>query len=255
MRFLLTAMALPFSVDVPDAGTAAAAPGGEQVREAVARAFAVIRAAERRFSRHLPDSELSRLDRAELRLHDASPELLEVLTVAETFGQASGGAFGVERPDGHLDLDGVVKGWAAQRAADALAAAGVERFCLNAGGDVVVQGGRAPGVPWQVGVRSPWSTAETLVVLPVHDGAVATSGTYERGAHVRDARTGAPATALVSATVVADDLVTADVAATTVVALGEDGVAWAQDELGCGVLAVRADGTVVRSGLGLSRPA
>jgi thiamine biosynthesis lipoprotein len=124
----------------------------------------------------------------------------------------------------------------------------VDVFCLNAGGDVVARGEPEPGKPWQVAVRSPWDPRQTLVVLPVSDAALATSGTYERGAHIRDARTGAPATTLLSVTVLADDLVTADVLATTVLALGPEGVGWAMDRFGCTVLAIAADGRVIGAG-------
>jgi len=233
------------SVDVRDA----AAP---QVRAAVADAFDLLRDAERRFSRHRRGSEVARLDRGELRLRDASPQLVEVLAIAEEFSRESGGVFGIERPDGTLDLDGVVKGWAAQRAADLLVRAGVERFCLNAGGDVVVRGGRGPGEPWQLAVRSPWAVAEHLAVVVLTDGALATSGTYERGSHVYDARSGRAAAELVSATVLADDLGTADVLATTVLALGRGGPAWAHARYGCSVLTVDADDVVSAVGSGLA---
>jgi thiamine biosynthesis lipoprotein len=144
-----------------------------------------------------------------------------------------------------LDTDGVVKGWAAQRAADVLVAGGLRCFCLNAGGDVVTRGEPAPGRGWQVGIRHPADPGEMLAVLELRDGAVATSGTYERGAHIWDGRTGEPATQLVSASVVAADLTTADVLATSVLALGPDGVAWASAHGAAAVIAVTTDGVVL----------
>lgn len=234
MRHLELVMGIPMSVDVRDVVD-------EQVERAAVRdAFDRMHDADRRFSRYLPDSEVSRYDGG-----GASSDLREVLGIAERFGELSGGAFSVRRPDGSLDTDGVVKGWAAQRAADTLTAAGLTTFCLNAGGDVVVRGEPEGGRGWNVGVRDPSDPQSFLTVLEVRDGAVATSGTYERGEHVWDGRTGQVATGLRSATVVAADLTTADVLATCVLALGPDGIAWASQHGAAAVLAVDADGELL----------
>jgi thiamine biosynthesis lipoprotein len=125
---------------------------------------------------------------------------------------------------------------------------GLRDFCLNAGGDVAVSGSPGAGRPWNVGVRSPDDAGALLAVLEVRGGGVATSGAYERGDHIVDGRTGAPAEGLRSATVVADDLTTADLLATAVFALGEDGIRWALGQGARGVLAVAADGRLL--GLG-----
>ncbi|MBD8060032.1 FAD:protein FMN transferase [Cellulomonas sp. JH27-2] len=232
-------MGIPMSVDVPDRDDAA-------VREAVTMAFASLHAADRRFSRFDPTSEVSRYARGEVLV--VSDELREVLALAERAADESGGAFSIRRPDGGLDTDGVVKGWAAQRAADTLLGAGVDRFCLNAGGDVALAGEPEPGRPWNVGVRHPDDPTRVLAVLEVRDGAVATSGTYERGAHIWDGRTGGAAAGLVAATVVANDLLRADIMATTVMALGPDGVAWAAEHGAAAVVAVRPDGRILNAG-------
>ncbi len=224
-------MGIPMSVDIRDAVD-------EHVERAAVRdAFDGMHDADRRFSRHRPDSEVSRYDGGA-----TSGDLREVLGIAAHFGRLSGGAFSVRRPDGSLDTDGVVKGWAAQRAADSLLAAGLTRFCLNAGGDVVVRGGPEAGRGWNVGVRDPDDPQSFLTVLELRDGAVATSGTYERGEHVWDGRDGSTATGLRSATVVAADLTTADVLATCVLALGPGGAEWASRHGAAAVLAVDADG-------------
>ncbi|MGW6225489.1 FAD:protein FMN transferase [Cellulosimicrobium cellulans] len=232
-------MGLPMSLDLR-------APDDARARAAVRAAFAVLHAADARFSGRRADSELSRHRRG--LVVRPSRDLREVLDLAEAARVASGGAFDVHRPDGTLDTDGVVKGWAAQRAVDRLVAAGFSDLCLNAGGDVAVRGGPEPGRPWVVGVRSPLRADELVARVELHDGAVATSGTYERGLHVWDGRTGAAARGLLSATVVAPDLTTADVLATSVLALGEEGVAWAVDQGAALVLAVLPDGTVVSDG-------
>ena len=110
---------------------------------------------------------------------------------------------------------------------------------------MVVRGEPEPGRGWNVGVRDPSDPQSFLTVLEVRDGAVATSGTYERGEHVWDGRTGQAATGLRAATVVAADLTTADVLATCVLALGPDGIAWAAQHGAAAVLAVDADGELL----------
>lgn len=257
MRFVETVMGIPMSIDIRDAGDHS---------DAAARAFAVLREADARFSVYRPDSEVSAANRGELAPAAFSADLAETIALGEEAERASGGAFRIHRPDGTLDLDGVVKGWAAARAAGELRARGVRRFCLNAGGDVVVgdgpggdgsqgdaEGGAGEGVAavdaWNVGVRTPADPAAMLAVLSVSNAAVATSGAYERGAHIVDGRTGAPATALLSATVIADDLTTADILATAVFAIGPAGIDWAVLRGARGVLALTDAGELLGAGV------
>lgn len=246
MRFLDTVMGIPISIDVRDDVDASAA---------AARAFRLLHEADQRFSAHRPDSELSRANAAGGDAAGASDDFQEVVAIGSAVAAASGGAFRIRRPDGSWDLDGVVKGWAADRAARELVRAGVHDLCLNAGGDVAVSGSPGGGRPWNVGVRSPDDPARMLAVLAVTDGAVATSGAYERGQHIVDGRDETAATALRSATVVAGDLTTADVLATAVFALGVDGIRWALAQGARGVLAVDADGRLLAAGeLAFARP-
>ncbi|MBG0851704.1 FAD:protein FMN transferase [Streptomyces spinoverrucosus] len=206
----------------------------EHVPEGLADAvFAWLREVDDRFSPFKADSEVSRLDRGEIGLGGVSADLAEVLDLCEQYRIASGGAFDARLPGRGLDPCAVVKGWSVQRAAELLTAAGVRRFCLNAGGDVVVAGG-----PWRVGVRHPEHADQVCTVLELTDGAVATSASYERGEHIVDGRTGRAATGLLSVTVVAPTLTEADTAATAAFAMGAEGVAWAAAREGCEVYAV-----------------
>lgn len=215
---------------------------------ALQAAIRALQDAEARFSPFLPASELSRAGRGEVDPARYSQDLREVLAIGDRFQRCTAGVFSV-RPRGRLDANGVVKGWAADRAARILAAAGASDFCLNAGGDVIARGAPEPGVPgWNVGVRSPWGASRMIAVLRAQDCAVATSGAYERGAHIVDASTGLPAAGLASATVVAADLTTADVLATTVFAMGPQGPAWAASAYPCSVLAALPDGTMLTAG-------
>ena len=244
-------MGIPMSIDVRE-GPGHEASGSREAIEAVDAAFAVLRSADERFSPFRPDSELNRYARGE---SEATDDLAEILEIADRAATASGGAFTVHVPDGSLDTNGIVKGWAAQRAADVLLEHRFTSYCLNAGGDVVTHGEPEPGRAWRTAVRDPWDPRRMVAVVEQRDGAVATSGTYERGAHVWDGRSGEPARSLVAATVVAADLTTADVLATSILALGPDGVTWAIEQGAREAFAILPDRSLLRGGAHAQRRA
>lgn len=232
MRHVEHVMGLPVSVDVRDPVD-------------VAPLYEDLRRVDARFSPFRPDSEVSRYGRGEVA--EVSPDLAEVLRICRHYERISGGAFTATLPGRSFDPCGVVKGWAVQRAADDLCKRGAQRFCVNAGGDVVAVGEAEPGRPWLVGVRHPELADRMCAVLGVRDMAVATSATYERGEHILDGRTGRPARGLLSVTILAPDLTTADCVATAAFAMGRPGAAWADAQPGCLVFAVDTDHAVHRS--------
>jgi FAD:protein FMN transferase len=221
-------MGTTVSIDVRDMNVPAAA---------LDAAVAVLREIEARFSTFRPDSEISRIDRGELSLEEATADVRDVLAACARLRAESEGAFDIWR-DRRLDPSGYVKGWAAELAADVMRAAGARNFTLNIGGDVVSAGERQPGQPWRIGIRHPDAARPMMAVVGIRDGAVATSGLYERGGHVTDPRTGAVADTWRSVTVIASDLTTADSIATAALARGEDGPDWAAHRLGCDVIAL-----------------
>ena len=209
-------------------------------------ALAVLREADRVFSTYRPDSFVSRLGRGETTLADCPAEVHEVLALGEQARVESGGAFDVHRPgpDGSrvLDPSGVVKGWAVDRAFRAFDDLRATDVCLSAGGDLACRTSLPGSSGWRVGVEDPHDPTRVLAVVPVRDGAVATSGLAHRGAHLVDARTGTTPTALASVTVVAADLVGADLDATSAFALGDGAARWLAARPGRAGLVVRADG-------------
>jgi thiamine biosynthesis lipoprotein len=135
-------------------------------------------------------------------------------------------------PATRIDLGGVAKGWALDRAREILRARGIRSALLDLGGEVATLGGPPDGPPWRIAIRHPRRRGALLGVVEVGDGdAVSTSGDAEqyvveagvRLGHVFDPRTGRPATALVAATVVAASAAIADALSTAAVVLGEAG--------------------------------
>jgi len=221
-------MGTTVSIDVRDDAVPAAA------LEAAAQ---TLRDLEARFTTFRDDSEIKRIERGELTLAEAHPDVREVLGACAVLRAETDGAFDAWR-DGRLDPSGYVKGWAAERAADVLRDHGATHFALNLGGDVICVGGTAPNPPWRIGVRHPADAARMALVVGLADGAVATSGSYERGDHIVDARTGRAPNAWRSITILSPDLATADAVATAALAMGEQGPAWAARLPGCEVAAI-----------------
>lgn len=154
-----------------------------------------------------------------------------------------------------LDLGGVAKGWAAEQAANRLAAHGPA--LIDAGGDVAVNGPMADGSAWPIGIANPLVADEVLDTLLLVRGAVATSGRdYRRWRqgnteqhHIIDPRTGQPAsTDILTATVVASDGPTAEIAAKSALILGSrQGLAWLDARPYLAGLLILEDGQVLQS--------
>lgn len=144
-----------------------------------------------------------------------------MLELCAALHHASRGAFDAWKVGDppRFDPSGAVKGWAGERASAMLAAHGLPRHALNAGGDVRLRsGGGTNAEPWRVGLADPHRPGNLLGVLEVRDGAVATSGLAERGAHIWHPAAGRPATALAQVTVTGPDLALADGYATAAMA-------------------------------------
>lgn len=119
-----------------------------------------------------------------------------------------------------LDLGAVAKGLAIDMAARELAP--LSDFCINAGGDVLVSGTNANQASWTVGIRHPRDHDVMIETISLSHAAVCTSGDYERGRHILDARTDRDEHNIVSATVIAPSAMVADALATAALVLGTD---------------------------------
>jgi FAD:protein FMN transferase len=187
---------------------------------------------DRVFSPFRPDSDVSRLAGGEVTAGACAPEMAEVIEACALMRELSGGYF-TDSPWGRFDPSGYVKGWAVERAAGILSAAGSASHLVNGGGDVQCAGGRprtapapgagpAPAPPWRVGIADPLRPGRLALVVEARDCGVATSGTAERGAHIVNPRTGQPAVGLASVTVIGPSLALADASATAAFAMGPD---------------------------------
>ncbi len=181
---------------------------------------------DKTFSTYKADSEVSRLRAGELDISSASAEVKLVWNKCLELRDLTQRAFDPWAVPGGFDPSGFVKGWAAQESMRFFANIGVDHIQINAGGDVVVRGGVNKETPWHIGVQHPDERTEIAKSYELFDGAVASSGTYERGAHIIDPRVGVPAVGARAATVVGPDAGIADALATALIVDGRDAVNW-----------------------------
>ena len=153
------------------------------------------------------------------------------------------------RPGMELDFGGFGKEYAADRAATLLAAAGVGTALVNLGGDMRVLGPRPDGRPWQLGIAHPRQPGAVLARIALDQGALATSGDYERFfdlggrryCHVLDPRSGWPVQTWQSVSVLAPACVAAGTLSTIAMLLQADALEFLQGQ-GVDFLAVDMQG-------------
>ena len=180
------------------------------------------------FSTYIENSFISRLRRGEIEIGQCPDDVQEVWNACLHAKYLSDGAFDPWAVSGGFDPSGYVKGWAADRIAEILLQAGCGHIQVNAAGDVTLRGGNLLNSgevePWKVGVVNPDNRKEVLRIFEIYDGAIATSGTYERGAHITDPYTGVIAIGAKSATVIGPDGGLTDAMATALMVTGDEGV-------------------------------
>ncbi|NUO89232.1 MAG: FAD:protein FMN transferase [Dermatophilaceae bacterium] len=184
-------MGMPVSLHLRGDGVDALAAA-----RAVEEAFGVLREMDSVFSTYRDDSDLMRLRRGQVQLAQCSPLVEESLRIGEEAHELTKGAFTTLLPTGAGDLafdpTGLVKGWAVDRASVPLRRLPGISFCVNAGGDLLV--GAHDDLPvsgpdailWRVGIEDPRDRQRIASTLTLARGAVATSGTAARGAHLYD---------------------------------------------------------------------
>ena len=170
---------------------------------------------ESKYSFFTADSVVSRLNNRTAERLELDDESLEILRVSLEFGAKTGFAFDIARagtlknglnaglesfanssevsldgsdicfsnPYTKLDLGGVIKEYALDRAGEIIKHSGVHNALIDFAGDILTLGSKL-GNPWQIGIKNPKDPSKDLLVLSLIDKAIATSGFYERGQHI-----------------------------------------------------------------------
>jgi FAD:protein FMN transferase len=160
-----------------------------------------------------------------------------------------------DRDGMRVTVDGIAKGYIADRMAVVLERHRVRRYLIDAGGDIRVSGRKEGRRPWTVGVRDPWDRGGCPDRVELRRGAVATSGSYERYLdsdrrfhHIVEAEAGRSPDGSVSVTVVAPTAMAADALATSLFIMAPTrALAFADALTGCECLIIDRSGRVLRS--------
>ena len=133
-----------------------------------------------------------------------------------------------------IDFGGIVKEYAADRAAALCSSMAISHGIVNLGGDIKIIGSHADGSPWHIGIRDPKEKNSVSSVVQLQSGAMASSGDYERCididgkryGHILNPKTGWPVQHFASITVISDFCVLAGSASTIAMLKEKDGIAW-----------------------------
>ncbi|MFB7844585.1 FAD:protein FMN transferase [Microbacterium sp. NPDC056052] len=231
--------------------TASTTPAvGTRIAAAQSAALDELHELDALFSPFRADSQISRLRDGALHPEDADPRILEVREACARLASASDRRFDANR-HGWFDPTGYVKGWAVERATarhlePLLVEDGVIAAGLSTGGDMQLL--TAPGADWtwNIGIADPLRPGALRAQVPLRDGAAATSGPAERGAHIVDPRTGRAVVDAPTATVIAERLSDADAWATIAVVAGFDDLTWLRAAPDCSGMLIAPDGRIRR---------
>ncbi len=133
-------------------------------------------------------------------------------------------------PGMKIGFGAIGKGYAADKAKALLIQKNVTAGIINASGDMNAWGKQPNGEAWKVAITNPMNKSKAFGLLPIHEGAVVTSGNYEkyvsfngkRYSHIIDPRTGYPSSGIVSVTIFAPKAELADALATSIFVMGKD---------------------------------
>jgi thiamine biosynthesis lipoprotein len=146
-----------------------------------------------------------------------------------------------------ITLAGVAKGYAVDKAIEALVQCNIRHALVNAGGDIRVIGGKGENIPWRIAIRDPRYKTRIVTAVELYDQAIATSGTYRRSFDdIINPKVGRPAQGVLSSTVIAKTAMDADMLATCMFVLGaEKGIELIGKLDGVKAFVIRSDGSIL----------
>lgn len=216
---VIHAMTIPFTVQIAVTSQSGTHPDAvlDPVMPDLERFLAHV---DHVFSPFRENSSVCRARRGDWSALLNDPDFAEVYALCQQAQQYTDGTFNPMHA-GVYDPTGLVKGWAIQRAHERfllplIRSSQCEAAAFGGGGDIQAAVSSGSDFAWRIGVQDPFDRHATLRTVTLRNGAIATSGTMQRGEHItRSNHT------LVQATVVADHLVFADVWATAAINVGE----------------------------------
>ncbi len=210
-------MGMPVTVEITDDASS------EELTKLIDSVYDYFTYVDEKFSTYKKTSEITAINEGRLQPKDYSFDMKEVFRLSDKTKKETDGYFDIYH-NGTCDPSGLVKGWAIWKAGKILENKGVKNFYIDAGGDVQTSGKNSVRQSWKVGIRNPFKKDEIIKILTVSGQGVATSGTYERGLHIFNPKTGGLANEIASITVVGENIYEADRFATPAFVMGTSGI-------------------------------
>jgi thiamine biosynthesis lipoprotein len=191
--------------------------------EDINEVFSYFHYIDNKFSTYKKDSEISQINKGELKESQYSSEMKKILFLSEKTKRETNGYFDIHI-NGILDPSGIVKGYAIFEAAKILKFKGFNNFYIEIAGDVQAYGKNEKKEKWSVGIQNPFALNEIVKVVYLKGQGIATSGTYARGNHIYDPKSREKVDTIISMTVIGPNVYEADRFATGAFAMGGKGI-------------------------------
>lgn len=235
MKITSTIMAMPVTVDVVD----------KRAKEKdIEIIFEYLWRIDEQFSPYKNESEVSKINEGKISIENCSREMQEVLEIAGSTKKQTNGYFDVWN-NAKFDPSGIVKGWAIWKASQKLLELGYKNFSLEIAGDLQTYGINENGDKWRIGIQNPFNLSEIVKIVGLSGQGIATSGSYQRGAHIYDPHTGNGVDDISSISVIGSNVMEADRFATAAFAMGEKGIEVIESIAGLEGYMIKKDKTAV----------
>jgi thiamine biosynthesis lipoprotein len=231
-------MGMPVTVQIAD---------GKATQEDIQEVFAYLNFIDKKFSTYKENSEISRINRKEVKRLNYSNEMQKVLRLCKETKKETGGYFDINL-NGKLDPSGIVKGYSIWQAAKILEKKGYRNFYIEIAGDIQTFGRNEKGEEWRVGIQNPFNLKEIVKVVRISDRGIATSGNYQRGKHIVNPKTKLFTDEIASLTVIGLNVYEADRFATAAFAMGEKGIEFIEKLKGFEGYMIKKDKIAVMTG-------
>jgi thiamine biosynthesis lipoprotein len=230
MRQVRMIMGMPVIIDIPAAHSPAI----------FIEVFDYLHTIDEKFSTYRQDSEVSMFNRNELTQDELSAEVKYVYDQCTITTKKTKGYFNAHYADS-FDPSGYVKAWAMAHVATMITQCGYSTYLVNIAGDMIAAGDEKV---WTIAIQDPWHNDNSLGVVALYNQTIATSGTYQRGDHIINPFTKNADTDLISVSIYGRNIITADVYATTCIAMGsEQALAFMSRHSSYAAYLIKKDGT------------
>jgi FAD:protein FMN transferase len=207
-------MGMPATINVIDIGV---------TEEDINEVFSYFNYIDKKFSTYKEDSEISQINRGELKEWDYSSDMKKILKLSDETKKETDGYFDINF-NGVLDPSGLVKGYAVFQGAEILRKKNFLNYFVEIAGDIQVQGKNEKRESWKVGIQNPFNLDEIIKVVKLSNKGIATSGNYIRGTHIYNPKGKQFAEEIAGITVIGPNVYEADRFATAAFAMGEKGI-------------------------------